>query len=127
MESSVANDKVSEALAAMRQEYAAFREGGVKSDEIEPIKQRMANSFAETMRRPGSAAGAIRAALLNGLPPDAPDRQAGWIRRQTVEGVNALIRERLPEALTVIVVTPKAEGLGADCVISGLDELKRCL
>ncbi len=127
MESSVANEKVGEALAAMRQEYATFREGGVKPDEIEPIKRRMANSFAETMRRPGSAAGAIRGALLNGLPPDSPDRQVGWIRRQNVESVNALIRERLPDALTVIVVTPKAEGLGADCVIGGLDELQRCL
>ncbi len=127
MESSVANDKVVAALAAMRQEYATFREGGVKPDEIEPIKQRMANSFADTMRRSGSAAGAIRSAILNGLPPDAPDRQVGWIRRQTAESVSALIRERLPDALTVIVVTPKAEGLGADCVIGSLDELQRCL
>ncbi len=111
----------------MRQEYATFREGGVKPDEIEPIKQRMENSFAETMRRPGSAASAIRSALLNGLPADAPDRQVGWIRRQTAESVSALIRERLPDALTVIVVTPKAEGLGADCVIGSLDELQRCL
>ncbi len=127
MESSVANDKVGAALAAMRQEYATFREGGVKPDEIEPIKQRMVNSFAETMRRPGSAAAAIRGAFLNGLPPDSPDRQVGWIRRQNAESVSALVRERLPDALTVILVTPKAEGLGADCVIGSLDELSRCL
>jgi len=127
MEAAVANDRVGAALAAMRSEYAAFRERGVTADEIEPMKRRMLNSWADTMRRSGSAASAIRAALLNGLPPDSPDRQAGWVRRQTAETVNALIRERLPEALTTIVVTPKAEGLDADCVIASLDELARCL
>jgi hypothetical protein len=32
----------------------------------------------------------------------------------------------MPAALTVVVVTPKAEGLGADCVIASLDEIARC-
>jgi len=127
MEAAVANDRVGSALAAMRAEYAAFRERGVTGDEIEPIKRRMLNSWAETMRRSGSAAAAIRAGILNGLPLDAVDRQAGWIRRQTPEAVSAMIRERMPDALTTIVVTPKAEGLGADCVIASLDELSRCM
>jgi zinc protease len=127
MEAAVGNDRVAEALAAMRSEYAGFRAQGVSAEEIEPVKRRMLNGLAETMRRPGPAAAAIRAAIFNGLPANAPDRQAAWIRRQTPEGVNALIRERLPEALTVVVVTPKAEGLGADCVIASLDDLARCL
>jgi zinc protease len=127
MEAAVANDKVAAALAAMRSEYAAFREKGVTADEIDPIKRRMVSSFPETMRRAGSASSTIRGAIQNGLPFDAPDRQTGWINGQTVDGINALIRERLPEKLTVIVVAPTAAGLGADCVIKSLDELKTCL
>ncbi len=46
-------------------------------EEIEPIKQRMENSFAETMRRPGSAASAIRSALLNGLAGGRPGPTGG--------------------------------------------------
>jgi hypothetical protein len=79
------------------------------------------------MRRAGSAASVIRGALQNGLTFDAPDRQAAWVNSQSVEGINKLIRERLPAEAATIIVTPSAEGLGADCVIKSLDELKSCL
>lgn len=126
MDAAVSNDKVGVALAAMRNEYELFRERGVTAEELEPIKRRLLNALPEAMRRAGSAASTIRGALLNGSPFDAPDRQALWVRAQTPERVNALIRERLPERLTTIVVTPSAAGLGADCVIASLDELHRC-
>jgi zinc protease len=127
MESAVANDKVGAALAAIRSEYAVFREKGVTADEIDPIKRRMVSGLPDSMRRAGSAASVIRGALQNGLTFDAPDRQAAWVNSQSVEGINKLIRERLPAEPATIIVTPSAEGLGADCVIKSLDELKSCL
>ncbi len=127
MEAAVANDKVAVALAAMRAEYALFREKGVTADEIDPIKRRMVSGFPESMRRSGSASGLIRGAIQNGLPFDAPDRQIGWINAHTADGINAMLRERLPDKLMVVIVAPSAEGLGADCVIKQLDELKTCL
>ncbi len=127
MEAAVANDKVGPAVAAMRAEYAAFREKGVSAEDIDPIKRRMTSGFPETMRKSGSAASVIRGALQNGLLFDAPDHQSRWIGNQKAEEINQLIRERLPETLTTIIVTPSAEGLGADCVIKALEELKGCL
>ncbi len=127
MEAAVANDKVGVALAAMRSEYALLRDKGVTADEIDPIKRRMTSGFPESMRRSSSASSLIRGAIQNGLPFDAPDRQIGWINAQTADGINTMVRERLPEKLMVIIVAPTAEGLGADCVIKSLDELKTCL
>jgi zinc protease len=127
MQAAVSHDKAAPALAAMREEYRKFRETGVTQIEIDPIKRRMIAGLPDTMRRAGSAASTIRTGLQNGLPFDAADGQAASINAQTVEGINTLIRERLPETLATVIVAPSAEGLGADCVIKGLEELERCL
>jgi zinc protease len=127
MEASVAHDKVQAALAAMRSEYQAFRETGVTAEQIDPVKRRMISGFPDSMRKAGSAASVIRTGMINGLGPDAANQYAGWVTAQNPEQINPLIRERLPESLTTIIVTPSAQGLGADCVIASIDELPRCL
>ncbi|MFM9976368.1 MAG: M16 family metallopeptidase [Beijerinckiaceae bacterium] len=126
MEASVANDKVGAALAAMRNEYQLFREKGVTAESIDPVKRRMISGFPDSMRKAGSAASIIRTGMINDLGPDAANQYQDWVREQTPERINSLIRERLPEALTTIIVTPSAQGLGADCVIRSIDELPRC-
>ena len=127
MNAAVSNDKVAVALAAMRTEYETFRTKGVTPEEIEPIKRRMINSLPDSMRKAGSAANTIRTSILNGQPFDAPDLFNGWVDNQSAASINRLIEERLPTKLITIIVTPSAEGLGADCVIKTLDELPRCL
>jgi predicted Zn-dependent peptidase len=99
----------------------------VTAQEVEPIKRRLMTGFPDAMRKSGSAAGTIRSALQNGQPFDAPDRYLTLVSSQKAEDIGRLITAKLPESLTTIVVTPSAEGLGADCVIRSLDELPRCL
>jgi zinc protease len=127
MEASVANDKVVPALAAMRLEYQNFRDKGVTADEVDPIKRRMISGFPEAMRKAGSSSGTIRTALLNNLGFQAPDSYTLWVERQKPEDINVLIKSQLPEKLTTIIIAPSAEGLGADCVISSIDDLSKCL
>jgi zinc protease len=132
MQASVANDKASEALVAMQAEYLKFRETGVSDQEIAPLKRRLANGFPDAMRKANSAAGTIRTGLVNDLGYDAPNSAQGWINSQSVERINTLIKGRLPEKLTTILIVPsisdlEAKGVKVDCIIKGLEELPRCL
>jgi zinc protease len=131
MQASVANEKVGPALAAMHGEYARFIRDGVTEAEVAPIKTRMVTSQAETMRRPGSAASAIRTALTLGMPFDAPDSFGDRLSKISAVDINAVIKDKLNASLTTIVVTPsvaalEGSGLTVDCVIKSLDELKSC-
>jgi zinc protease len=131
MQASVANEKVGPALAAMHGEHARFIRDGVTEAEVAPIKTRMLTSQAETMRRPGSAASAIRTALTLGMPFDSPDSFGDRLSKISAADISTLIKDRLKAQLTTIVVTPSAaalagEGITVDCVIKSLDELKTC-
>ncbi len=126
IQSSVAHDKAVAALASMREEYRKFLADGVTTDEVEPLKRRMTAGLPDTMRRSGSAAGSIRASMLNGLGYEAADEQPKRMQSITSDGVNVLIRKHLPAALTTIIVAPSAQGLNADCVIASLEDLPKC-
>jgi zinc protease len=126
MQSSVAHDKTVAVLAAMREEYRRFLTDGVTAEEVEPLKRRMIAGFPDTMRRSGSAAGTIRANMLNGMGFEAADNQTNRIAGITADSVNLLMRKHLPVALTTVIVAPSAEGLNADCVIASLDDLPKC-
>ncbi|MGL4636931.1 MAG: M16 family metallopeptidase [Beijerinckiaceae bacterium] len=126
MQTSVAHDKTAAALASIREEYRRFLTDGVTSDEVEPLKRRIIAGLPDQMRRSGSAAGSIRASMLNGMGFDAADDQPRRIAAITADSVNTLIRKHLPAGLTTILVTPSAAGLNADCVIASVDELAKC-
>ncbi len=131
MQASVANEKVGPALAAMHAEYARFLRDGVTEGEVAPIKTRMLTSQAETMRRPGSAASAIRSAITLGMPFDAPDSYAERLGQISAADINALIREKLHASLLTVIVTPSASvlegsGIKPDCIITSVDDLKTC-
>ncbi len=126
MRSSVATGRTADALAAMRQEFDRFLAEGVRPDEVEPVRTRIIAEFAESMRRSNSAANRIRGALLDGQGADDLEAYAARVGAVTAGDVNALIARHLSNRLVVIVVTPSAAGLGADCVVKSLAEVATC-
>lgn len=126
MQSAVEHGAAPRALAAMRAEYARLREEGLSEAEIAPIRARLIAGQSDTLTRAAPAAGAIRAALLAGRPADAPLRAADDIAALDAGRINAIIRTRLPERLTTIIVSPTVEGFQADCVVAADQPTEVC-
>jgi zinc protease len=126
MQAAVAHEKLQPARAAMRAEYDAFRATGVRQALVEANKRRLLASQADTLRKARAAANAIRGGLLNGLGVDYLARVPDWINGQTADAINMKIRERLPEELLTVIVTPAADGIEANCVIAEIEALETC-
>ena len=124
----VSNDKVLEALGAVRTEYARFLTDGITAEELDQRRSASKTAFVEAMRRPQGAAAMVRENLLRHRPLDYPNQREAMLDSVTTEKVAAVLKSSLPSPpLTTIVVTPSAEGLGADCVIQAEADLSRCL
>jgi zinc protease len=125
--SAVANDKSREALAAIRGEYSRYIAEGPTELEIEPRKQIFINRANEMLRRaPATGAGLITAALHD-FPDDFLMTYASRIRSYDGAAIKADIRANFPKPpLTIVIVTPSADGLEADCIIKAAAEIARC-
>ena len=123
----VANDKAKGALAAIGEEYARFTAAGVAEEELEPLKRIFIANHRDRLRRAQAVAGAVLTQALHDFPDDylaTYERRVGSYGRAAVD---ADIRAAFPKApLTVVVVTPSAEGFAADCLIKSPEELARC-
>jgi zinc protease len=126
MQASVANDRVADAVAAMRDEYARFRDKGVSEAEIEPIRKRLVAQRADAMRRAPSAANLIRSSLLDDLLADYVESFGSRLAAATAETVNKLINQHLGDDLLTLIITPSAAGLNADCVVATLEAVSTC-
>ena len=123
----VDNSKAAAALAAIRKEYAQFRSEGVTEAEVDPIKTKLIAEGREQLRRAPAVAQRLRELTLAGYPIDYLATYEAQVQALTVATVNEGIRMRFPkEPLTVVMVAPSAEGLGADCVIKAPEEIARC-
>jgi zinc protease len=125
--SAVANDKAKAALAAIREEYARYVADGVADDEVEPLKSIFITGNAERQRRAGTVAGLLLTLREQGMPDDYLAGYDARVRSYGRAAINADIQTKFPAPpLTFVMVTPSAEGLGADCVIKALEEIARC-
>lgn len=123
----VDNTKAAATVAAIRKEYARFRDEGVTEAEIEPLKTKLITETREQMRRAPAAAQRLRDLTLTEFPADYSATYEARVGTLTAAAVNEGIRLRFPaEPLTIVMVAPSAEGLGADCVIKSPDDLARC-
>ena len=125
---SVANDTVGPVIAMLRSEYARFLEQGVTEEELEETKTAFLTNIRASIDNASSMAAALQwVALRDSYPSDYyPAPYARQIRGITRVQVNGEIAASFPKALTIVVVTPSAAGLGADCIIKSLDEIARC-
>ena len=123
----VDSTKAAAALAAIRKEYGQFRTEGVTEAEVEPIKTKLITDAREQLRRAPAAAQRLRELTLSGFPLDYLATYEAQVRALNAAAVNEGIRTRFPtEPLTIVMVAPSAEGLGADCVIKAPEEISRC-
>jgi zinc protease len=124
----VANDTVAQVIATIRAEYARFLEQGVSEEELEETKTRYLTSLRANVGKAADMASTIRWVALRGhYPADYyPTVYEQHVRNITRAKVNAEIAASFPKALTIVVVTPSAAGLNADCIIKSLDEIARC-
>ncbi len=127
MNAAVDNSKVGPALAAMRREYEKFRLEGVTEKELAGQRTRALTGFRTAMSRSGSAASILINSVVAELRATVPNDFERKVAAVVPERLNATLREQLPEKLTIVVVTPSAEGLQADCVIKDIAEISRCL
>jgi zinc protease len=124
----VSHDKAKAAIDAIREEYRLFLADGVTKDEVAPILARIASGFGEAIKRSGSASNTLLSLLQHGGSVERYNEIGELLKTVNADAVNASIRQRFPKnPLTMVIVTPKAEGLGADCVIKAAEELEKCL
>lgn len=125
--SQVDSAKALATLAAVRREYARFRDAGAVDAEVEPLKTRLVTEMREQFRRSSGAAQSLRDIVLVGLPFAYAATFGERVQAISTSAVNAGIRERMPlPPLTIVAVAPSAEGLGADCVIKSPEEIAKC-
>jgi zinc protease len=123
----VDSTKAAAVLAAIRKVYASFHGDGVTDAEVSPLKTKLIAEANEQLRRSPAVAQRLRELTLAGFPIDYLNTYEAQVKALTVAMVNDGIRTRFPvEPLTVVMVAPSAEGLGADCVIKSLEEVSRC-
>jgi zinc protease len=125
--SPVANDKAKDALAMIRSEYARFYADGVTDEEVEPRKTALVSGIREITRRSAPFAGYLLAITQQGFPEDYATTYDARVHAIDRGIVNETIRSNFPAPpLTIVMVAPSADGLGADCVIKAPAEITRC-
>src|SRR5262249_45421677 len=123
----VANDKAKDAVEAIRAEYARLLADGLTDAEIEPLKMVFVRNHREQMRRAATVAANLVVPVLHGFPDDYLASHEQRLRGYARAAIEAEIPAQFPKPpLTIVVITPTAEGLAADCVIKSAAEIARC-
>jgi zinc protease len=124
---SVANDKATGVIAAVRDEYARFLSDGLAETELDPMKRVYVTGHRDRLRRGPALAAGLLSLALHDYPDDYLATYEQRVQGYDRAAVEADVRAAFPKLpLTVAVVAPSAEGLAADCVIKAPDEIARC-
>lgn len=127
VESALDVAKSAAALKRLREEYARWRADGVGEDEVEAARGQLLQEEDEARRDPVSMAISVGTGIARGLSPAQIDAVDARIVALTRADVNAAIKDKFTDQAITAIVTPKAEGFAADCVIHALSELPACL
>lgn len=124
----IANDQVKPSLEALRQTYAAWQAKGITEAELKIARTRAVNDFRSAFDDPSRANGIVLAMMLANRPVDQILGYEARLAALNAQSVNEFILLKLPpvDRLLTVIVTPKADGLGADCVVRSLDEIATC-
>ena len=124
--SALANDLALAAIARVREEYARWRKDGVTAAEVAASRELLATSIDRSVETPGGKAFSLVSMLRSKRSVEDEARYTERLRATEAAEVNRVVREKTPERLTTVIVAPKAEGFGADCVIRALKEIDSC-
>ena len=124
--SALANDLAIAALARVREEFARWRKDGASEAEVAASRGSLATSFDRSVESPGGKAFTLVQMLRTRRTAEDEAFYIDRLRATDVAEVNRVLREKMPERLTTVIVAPKAEGFAADCVIRAVSEIDRC-
>ncbi len=128
LRTAVDNDKVKATLEALRTVYATWRDKGVAADELRAVTSRLANDQRSALDDPARANGLVVAMRLAGRPVEDIYSYESRIRGVELAALNRFIAEKFPapDQLITVIVTPRADGLGATCTIRSAEDAPRC-
>lgn len=128
MRAAVANDQVKASIEAMRSAYTTWWNAGITASELQATTSRMINEFEGAFNDPSRANGVVLGLLLANRPVADLNAYPARLRALTPDKVNAFIKVTFPapDQLMTVIATPKAEGLGADCVVRSADDAGTC-
>ncbi len=106
-----ANDRVAEAIAVIRAEWARLRDEGVTAQELENAKTYLTGAYPLRFDGNGTIASIAVGMQMDGLPTDYIVNRNDMVNAVTLDEINRVARDWLdPEALTFVVVG-QPEGL----------------
>ncbi len=125
--SALDTSKAAAALTRLRAEYSRWRADGVSAEEVDGARGQVLQQEEQSMREPVWVALGIASGLARGLTPEQVDHAQERIASLSAAEVNAAITAQFTGDSVTAIVTPKADGFAADCVIHALAELAKCL
>ena len=106
-----ANDRMADAIAVIRAEWARLRDAGVTAEELENAKTYLTGAYPLRFDGNGTIASIAVGMQMDGLPTDYIARRNDMVNAVTLDEINRVAREWLDtEALTFVVVG-QPEGL----------------
>ncbi|KAA0913309.1 insulinase family protein [Aquicoccus porphyridii] len=99
------NDRVAEAIEAVRAEWTRARDAGVTAEELDRAKTYLTGSYPLRFDGNGPIARIMVAMQMSGMPIDYIATRNDRVNAVTLEDVNRVARERIdPERLSFVVV-----------------------
>ena len=100
-----ANDRIAEAIAVIRDEWARMADEGVSATVLADAKTYLTGAYPLRFDGNAEIAGILAGMQATGLPSDYVENRNGYIEAVTLEEVNRVAHELLdPEALHFVVV-----------------------
>lgn len=109
-----ANDRVAEALAVIRAEWARMASEGVTEEELDAAKRYLTGAWPLRFDSNGKIANILVGVQEEGLSPDYVARRNAYVEAVTAEDIARVARTRLDPAALRFVVVGRPEGLAAD-------------
>ena len=125
---SVDTGKVADSIAAMRKAYERWQQQGLTDRELTSQRTRMIGARDGVFADPSSANRLVFSALINDRSLDDVNGFGDRLKALQREDLNTFITAKFPrvEDLLIVVVTPDAKALTADCVIKSAAEAISC-
>ncbi len=124
--SALANDLAPAALKRVREEVERWRKDGVSEEETAAARGQLASSFEKSLESPGGKALTLVTMLRSNRTAEDEALYIDRLRATPTPEINRVVRERTPATLTTLIIAPKADGFGADCVIHAVNEIETC-
>jgi zinc protease len=106
-----ANDRIAQAIAVIRDEWARMAQGGVTAEELEAAKTYLTGAYPLRFDGNAAIAGILAGMQATGLPPDYVENRNAYVEAVTLDDINRVAGELLyPDGLHFVVVG-QPEGL----------------